>query len=148
MEERETKKLGKWRVEVWKEPDYDADTDYLGTYSHTPESDYAIETGRSGNYFEYFNPPHDNYLGCDEEEIRKYCQQDFKHAESYNKSWSMIAIKANIYYGDVRLGTSAIFGIEDIWIGENEWHDEVKADILSQAFGEARQNLKTLKEIL
>ena len=69
---------------------------YLGEYADKPNSDYSIERESCGaREFRYFNPNWENYKGCDEEEIRKYCQQDYERMESLNAGkWCYIGIKA------------------------------------------------------
>ena len=49
--------------------------------------------------YRYFNPNHENYAGLPEEDIRKYCRQDFDRMESLNSgNWCYIGIRAEAEY--------------------------------------------------
>lgn len=146
MEDKTVRELLGWTITVWKEPDYDADLTWMGEYSRTP-NEYAIETGRGNKYLPYFNPPFENYQGSSEEEIKKYCQQDFEHMEGYGITWGMVAVKATISYKGIQLGSASVWGVEDRWDGKSEWQDEIKDDILWQAFEDVRKNLEILRGV-
>ena len=48
------------------------------------------------NEYRYFNPNWENYKGCPDEEIRKYCRQDYERMESLNRgNWYYIGIRAD-----------------------------------------------------
>ncbi len=49
--------------------------------------------------YRYFNPNYENYKGDTEENIRKYCRQDFDRMEAYNnQQWCFIGIRAEAEY--------------------------------------------------
>jgi hypothetical protein len=64
--------------------------------------------------YRYFNPNHDNYKGLPEEEIRKYCRQDFDRMESLNVgNWCYIGIRAEarVIVNEQIIGPVASHGI-------------------------------------
>lgn len=51
--------------------------------------------GVGRNEYEYFNPNWENYKGDTEENIRKYCRQDYERMESLNnQNWYYMGIRA------------------------------------------------------
>jgi len=67
--------------------------DELQTY--VQECDCGERGDMLRNEYRYFNPCHENYKGIEEEEIRKYCRQDYQRMESYNhQNWCYIGIHA------------------------------------------------------
>jgi hypothetical protein len=51
---------------------------------------------RDLNSCEYFEPNYQNYKGCTEEEIRKYCWQDYERMEGLNnQNWYYLGIRAD-----------------------------------------------------
>jgi len=62
----------------------------------------------------YFNPNHENYKGLPEDEIRKYCRQDFDRMESLNAgNWCYIGIRAEarVIVNEKVIGPVASHGI-------------------------------------
>ena len=50
--------------------------------------------------YEYFNPNHENYKDLPDDEIRKYCLQDYERIEAYNnQDWCFIGIRAEAEIG-------------------------------------------------
>src|SRR4051812_18378841 len=60
-------------VTIRWEPDESPDLSWIGEYSNTPKEG-AIETGRSGRYYKYFNPANP-----------EYGQQEFELMEKYER---------------------------------------------------------------
>jgi len=61
------------------------------------------DCGFSGQWnnreYRYFNPNYENYKGLSEDEIRKYCKQEFDRMESLNnQQWGFIGIRAEADY--------------------------------------------------
>jgi len=61
--------------------------------------DNECDCGRSGRWsgreYRYFNPNHENYKGDTEENIRKYCRQDYERMESLNSGqWCFVGVRA------------------------------------------------------
>jgi hypothetical protein len=77
--------------------DDNPDTSWMGEYSDTPKSEYAIEREYAGyREYRYFNPPVENYDGATKKEIKKYCQQDYERMEGLNNgNWQFIGIRAD-----------------------------------------------------
>ena len=72
----------------------------------------------SAREYRYFNPNHENYKGLPEDEIRKYCRQDFDRMESLNAGdWCFIGIRAEAQIqtgSDVvqEITSGGLYGIE------------------------------------
>jgi len=70
------------------------------------------------NQYRYFNPNWQNYIGDTEENIRKYCRQDYKRMESFNRGdWYYLGIRADarvtVLHGRIQAITSGfLWGIE------------------------------------
>jgi hypothetical protein len=69
--------------------------DTLQTCREAMECDCGFPGHWNNREYRYFNPNHENYKGLPEEEIRKYCRQDFDRMESLNNgSWCFMGIRA------------------------------------------------------
>lgn len=71
--------------------------DAIKTLDDARDSVTACDCNKSFDSYEcqYFNPCFENYAGLPEDEIRKYCRQDFERAESLNRGeWQYIGIRA------------------------------------------------------
>lgn len=85
--------------------------------------------------YRYFNPNHENYEGCTEEEIRKYCRQDFDRMESLNAGdWYYIGIRAEaiIETGSgitQRVSSGGLWGIESD--SDKSYFEEVQNEELA-----------------
>jgi hypothetical protein len=104
----------------------DAEKDALGeaydTVGELIESADECDCSFSGHWnnreYRYFNPNHENYKGLPEEEIRKYCRQDFDRMESLNSgNWCYIGIRAEARVqtgSDVvqKITSGGLYGIE------------------------------------
>lgn len=78
----------------------------------------------SNREYRYFNPNHKNYKGDTEENIRKYCRQDYERMEALNnQQWGFIGIRAEAEFSignEVRgghclmqeLSSGGLWGIE------------------------------------
>ena len=100
------------RIIIEHMPDTDPDTSWMGRYSNEPQEWALVRIGEhagefvkdlpddedlphQGREFRHFNPCADNYEGCTDDEIRKYCKQDFDRMESLsNGNWCFIGITA------------------------------------------------------
>jgi vacuolar-type H+-ATPase subunit E/Vma4 len=81
--------------------------------------------------YRYFNPNHENYKGLPEEEIRKYCRQDFDRAESLNNGdWSYIGIRAEarVIVNEKVIGPVASHGIAQTITSGGLWGVESDSD--------------------
>ena len=96
------------------------------------------------NSFEYFEPNWENYKGLPEEEIRKYCRQDYERMESLNnQNWYYLGIvaEAKVSSGNhVQTFTSSCWGIESdsdksFFVGtENDILAELKDQLSAWGF--------------
>lgn len=99
---------------------------------------------RERNEYRFFNPNYENYKGCPEEEIRKYCVQDYERMESLNRGqWCYIGIWAE---AEVQLSKDGVIqelssgglrGIESD--SGNDYLSEVEQEELSQLRKELRE---------
>lgn len=90
----------------------------------------------------YFNPNHENYKGCPEDEIRKYCRQDYERAEALNRGeWCYIGIRADAEWSVTSAMTGDTFPMEAVksvgcWNVESDagedHHKEIAADELAE----------------
>lgn len=56
---------------------------------------FSRDTPERGREYRYFNPPADNYKGIEDEEVRKYCLQDYHRMRDLNRGeWYYIGIRA------------------------------------------------------
>ncbi len=101
---------------------------------------------RDRNTYQYFNPCHENYKGLEEEEIRKYCRQDYDRMEQLNNGhfcFIGLVVEAEV---SIPSGTSAVnsdvnaslWGIESD--SDKSFFEETERDLL----GEVRSQLKAL----
>lgn len=68
------------------------------------------DCGFSGHWnnreYRYFNPNYKNYAGLPEDEIRKYCRQDFDRMESLDRGdWCFIGLRAE---AEVQTGSDVV----------------------------------------
>jgi hypothetical protein len=78
------------------------------------ECDCSFSGHWNNREYRYFNPNHENYKGLPEEEIRKYCRQDFDRMESLsNGNWYYIGIRAEarVFVNEKLIGPVASHGI-------------------------------------
>jgi hypothetical protein len=101
------------------------------------------DCGFSGHWnnreYRYFNPNHENYKGLPEEEIRKYCRQDFDRMESLNNgSWCYIGIRAE---AEIQTGSDVVQDITSggLWGIESDSGKEHIAETIREELA----NLKT-----
>lgn len=82
------KKINK--ITIKQVPDYDADLSWIGTFSDTAESEFAIEhTEGERNSYKYFNPQKG---AC---ENKKQARRDYDRMIAYDRGhWGMIGITA------------------------------------------------------
>jgi len=106
-------------------PDDYPDTSWLGEFGNRAKSDYAIEHKGERNDYPYFNPNWENYKGLPEEEIRKYCQQDYDRMVSLcNGNWYFMGIicEATVTLTDSDLiqtiSSGGLWGIESDSAGD------------------------------
>ena len=131
--------------------DESPDTSFLGEYSNSPDTEYAIDRQKLGdqarNEFRYFNGPVENYKGETPENIRKYIRQDYDRMESLNRgNWQFIGIQAEATYvvgftGDLQTVTSGgLWGIESdsgkeyLESVQREELDSLKNDLIAVGF--------------
>lgn len=94
------------------------------------------------NSYEFFNPNHENYKGSPEDEIRKYCLQDYERMESLNAGdFCFIGIRAEAEYSVggtpapiQELSSGGLWGIESDSSPEyiKETEDEQLSELKSQ----------------
>ena len=159
------------KVVVKRMVDYNPDTSWLGEYSNKVKSAYTIDRNHDSDCprfwanddvpddarecdcspvgsreLDYFEPPHENYKGEPEVEIRRYCLQDYNRMESLNRGeWCFMGIgaEAEIQSGsDVvqRIRSGGLFGIEsdmaanDIQAVEKDQLSELRQELRSIGF--------------
>ena len=84
-------------VSVKINKDIDECPTFEGHYSNTDEGNrFAIERRNAGHgEYKYFIPPSENYEGDTEDNIKRYCYQDYKRMEAYNSGqWFYMGITA------------------------------------------------------
>lgn len=103
---------------------YPCDCDYF-TQIH-------IERGRE---YRFYNPPIENYEGESDEDMRKYCRQDYERMSAYNRNeWGYVGVKAS---AEVQLGGSLVQTIRSggLWGIESdsgEYFAEVEGEQLDE----------------
>ncbi len=126
------KNLGKVNVTATLVADYDPDLSWIGEYSNEPSS-IAIETGRSGNHYPYFNPANADYA-----------KEEFKHMEAYNRDeWMMTGVCVTIKADGRVLGDASLWGIEYAYTVE-DYHRETMRDMFLCAMEDARTYLASI----
>lgn len=140
--------VGRVTLTVERKPDYDPDLSWMGEYSNTP-GPYAIDTGKGSRYLQYFNPPWENYKGEPEEEIKKYCRQDFERMEAYNRGdWWMLGICATVtvshdsWAAGKEIGRSSVWGVES---DGGDWINKTAQEQGRAALRDARSFLRSLE---
>ncbi len=74
--------------------------------AHESLTECDCNTHIDRNSFEFFNPNYQNYAGLPDEEIRKYCRQDYERAEALNRGeWAYIGIRAE---AEIVLGKATV----------------------------------------
>jgi len=127
-----SKNLGKVNVTATLVADYQPDLSWIGEYSNQPGPN-AIETGRSGNHYPYFNPAN-----------AEYAQEEFKQMEAYNRDeWMMVGVCVTIKADGRILGDTSLWGIEFSYTVE-DYHREVMRDMFHCAIEEARKFLVSI----
>lgn len=127
------------RVVIEHRQDESPDTSWLGAYSTTAQSEYAIDRVERGDCghgeYRWFNPPVENYTGTSEAEIRKYCEQDYQRMERLQRGdWYFLGIvaKAEVHlagsYVVQRITSGGLWGIES---DAPEYHKEIEREELS-----------------
>jgi hypothetical protein len=82
------------------------------------ECDCSFSGHWDNREYRYFNPNYQNYAGLPEEDIRKYCRQDYDRMESLNAgNWCFIGLRAEAEVqtgSDVvqRITSGGLWGIE------------------------------------
>lgn len=149
-------------IRVWtehKQDDSPPDFSYLGKYSDDIQPYAIIRVGEHagkfasdlpedyeipsrGREFRFFIPPHENYKDCTNEEIRKYCKQDFERMEALNRgNWYFIGViaKAEIQTA----GTTQILRSGGLWGVESDAGEHIK-EIEEEQLNELRPILLSL----
>jgi hypothetical protein len=91
----------------------------------TPDCDCSGRYYERGTY-RYFNPSWQSYKGNTEENIRKYCRQDFDRMESYNnQQWCYIGIRAEATYTQ---GVGVLGSVVQILTSGGLWGTESDSD--------------------
>lgn len=87
-----------------------------------------------GREFRYFNPNANNYAGEPDEDIRKYCLQDYNRARTFGDQWSYIGIRAqaDVYIDSLRqtLTSGGLWGVETD--SDQSYFAEIAQEELSQ----------------
>lgn len=128
-------------ITVKREVDTDADLLTYGKYTSDPSGAYTIdreERGdmRSRHEYRYFKPNADNYSDCTEDEIRKYCEQDYRRAEDYNnQEWCYLDVSAE---AKVVFRQEAYGCIEQTILGGDRWG--IESDSADCDFKEAEDD--------
>jgi hypothetical protein len=89
-------------------------TEAMDAVRELTECDCGFSGHWNNREYRYFNPNHENYKGCTDAEIRKYCRQDFDRMESLNAgNWCYIGIRAEarIIVNEHIIGPAASHGI-------------------------------------
>lgn len=135
-------------VRIEHKLDDSPDTSHLGRYSDAcsgmAEAGYAIVAngGHAGEFvcdlpqgdlpvrgrkYRFFIPCSENYLGCTEGEIRKYCLQDYELMESLNRGdWCYLGV---ISKAEIQLGKSPLIQVihsAGLWGVESDCKDYLK----------------------
>jgi len=98
----------------------------------------SLSTNYDRNSYRYFYPPVDNYEGIEEEELIKYCIQDYKRMENYNRgNWYFMGIIVTMYYDGEEIAENSLWGIESD-IG-NDDREKIIDDLISECEAEAKK---------
>jgi hypothetical protein len=99
----------------------------------------GIERGRE---FRYFNGPIDNYEGEPAEDIRKYCQQDYKrYCGLLANDWGFIGIKAHAQVQTNGISTIQTIHSGGLWGVET---DSYFAEIEKDELADLRRELEAI----
>jgi hypothetical protein len=98
------------------------------------------------NSYQFFNPNHENYKGLPEDEIRKYCLQDYARMESLNNGdFCFIGIRAEADYstgGQVSPVQTVSSG--GLWGIESDSSPEYLAEIEAEELLSLKSELKAI----
>ena len=132
-------------VTVKRMIDADGDTSWMGEYSNTPKTDYAIdrqELGDQGrNEFRYFNGPVENYKGESPENIRKYIRQDYDRMQALQRGdFYFLGIRAE---AQIQTDSGIIQRITSggLWQIESDSDDGYLETVQTEELGELKKEL-------
>lgn len=96
------------------------------TFSHV-----EIDRGRT---YRYFNPNADNYTGDPDDDIRKYCLQDYERARTLGDAWNFVGVRAEAEVqltGDLcqMITSGGLWGIES---DSGDYFKEVEAEQINE----------------
>jgi hypothetical protein len=123
-------------------------TDAMDAVRELAECDCGFSGHWSAREYRYFNPNHENYKGPPENEIRKYCRQDFDRMESLNAGdWCYIGIRAEarVIVNEKIIGPVASHGIAQTITSGGLWGVESDSgrEHLEETIREELASLKT-----
>jgi hypothetical protein len=130
-------------MDVWT--DYDDAEDVCIDAGERAEECNCDEHGdMERNQYRFFNPNHENYKGLPEDEIRKYCLQDYARMEALNnQEFCFIGIRAEADYTLTgRVMQEVTSG--GLWGIESDSSPEYLKEIEDEQLSELREQLKAI----
>lgn len=101
--------------------------------------------------YQFFNPNHENYKGLPEDEIRKYCLQEYARMESLNNGdFCFIGIRAeaeiglNSYVASEQLGILQTITSGGLWGIESDSSPEYLAEVEAEELSDLKSQLKAI----
>lgn len=119
-------------ITISYEPDYDADTSYIGEFSNTPKEG-AIKHSEGNGTYKYFNPANG----------REYAKQEYDlMMRIENNDLGFHGVIVTVTKKAIELGSASLWGVDT----DNKYNDylEIINDLAYQALEEAKSNLKEL----
>lgn len=141
-------------VRVNVEPDYDADTSMLGTFTDKWSPDVIKRRNPDRNGYRYFDPGisyREHYKGlrdmhygrADANRLaREYVQTDMQRAETLGTEWTMWSVSLTVSRRGITLASAGVGGVDAE--PEDDYYEELVRDLLSEAIPDARAALRDL----
>ena len=130
--------------------DFNYNDSALEELAEVRESFNECDCGEHGDMlrheYRYFNPNHENYTGDTEENIRKYCLQDYERMESFNRGdWCYIGLIAEVTVS-IPSGQSAVESTIDssVWGIESDSGKDFISETESDLLAECKSQLTAL----
>jgi hypothetical protein len=94
------------------------------------------------NSYRYFIPPVENYKGTPQNELIKYCIQDYKRMVDLNRGdWAPVGCVVTMFIDGEAVAYASLWGIES---DAGDYLKEVEEDLISECISDARKNSAAL----
>lgn len=101
----------------------------------------SIDRGRE---YRYYNPPIENYEGIGDEEMRKYCQQDYARLRDYGNGWCYMGVTASAQVQLGKFGPIQVIRSGGLWGIESDSGDDYFVIVETEQLAELRDQLHAI----